>query len=100
MAQTTPRLSSFWIYGALALLAALIVLERFHTYHEPLERDIATYAVTAHELLAGRNLYSDLWDHKPPAIYLTYAAAEISAGYGPFSIYLLNLLPALLTLLA
>jgi hypothetical protein len=74
-------------------------LERLHTYHEPLERDITTYAVTAHELLGGRKLYTDLWDHKPPAIHATYAFSEVLAGYGPASIFLLNVLAAVMTLL-
>jgi 4-amino-4-deoxy-L-arabinose transferase-like glycosyltransferase len=76
----------------------LIFLERFHTYHEPLERDITTYAVIGHELLRGRLLYSDLWDHKPPAIYATFAFAELIFGYGVVAIFWLNLIAALLTL--
>jgi hypothetical protein len=32
-------------------------------------------------MLAGRHLYSDLWDHKPPAIHITFAAGELVAGY-------------------
>jgi hypothetical protein len=79
-------------------LAGLLVLARLHTYHEPLERDITTYAVIAHELLAGRQLYNDLWDHKPPAIHLTYAAAEALVGYGEASVFLLNILAAVVAL--
>ena len=51
-------------------------------------------------MLAGKALYTDLWDHKPPAIYLTYAAAEVIAGYGRDSIFLLNISAAFATLLA
>ena len=43
------------------------------TYHEPARGDQAIYAVIGHELLKGRQLYADLWDHKPPAIHVTYA---------------------------
>lgn len=82
----------------LLLLAALICFERWHTYQEPLERDITTYAVIGHEMLRGRKLYSDLWDCKPPLLYLTFSAAEILAGYGASEIYLLNILASLLTL--
>src|SRR5438874_11529227 len=71
-------------------LFALIFFLRLHTYHEPLERDLTTYAVIAHEMLDGKALYSELWDHKPPAIHVTYAAAELIAGYGPKSILLMN----------
>jgi 4-amino-4-deoxy-L-arabinose transferase-like glycosyltransferase len=82
----------------LICLAALLIVARLHTYQEPLERDITTYAVIAHELLQGRELYSDLWDHKPPGIHLTYVAAELLAGYGEAAVFLLNVLAATVTL--
>lgn len=75
---------------SLILMSAAIVVCRLHTYNEPQERDLTTYAVIAHEMFAGRRLYSDMWDHKPPAIHLTFALAESLVGYGPQSIYLLN----------
>ena len=75
----------------LLVLCGLLVLLRLHTYDEPLERDITTYAVIGHELLGGKALYTDLWDHKPPAIYVTYAAAELLSGYGRDSISSLTL---------
>src|SRR5437667_2021107 len=86
--------------GALVGLCALILSLRLHTYSEPLERDLTSYAVIAHEMLNGKNLYSDLWDHKPPAIHVTYAAAELIAGYGRNSIILMNVAAAIATLLA
>src|SRR5437868_719447 len=86
--------------AALAGLCALIFFARLHTYSEPLERDLTTYAVIGHEMLCGKTLYTDLWDHKPPAIYLTYAAAELIAGYGRDSIFLLNISAGFATLLA
>ncbi|HJT23176.1 MAG TPA: hypothetical protein VJ873_01270, partial [bacterium] len=92
--------SRLWALAILALAGLVIVLERCHTYSEPLERDITTYAVIGEELLKGRALYSDLWDHKPPAIHVTFALAEAVAGEGPLAIYLLNVLCALATLVA
>src|SRR5689334_11608578 len=86
--------------AALVGLCGVIFLLRLHTYDEPLERDLTTYAVIAHEMLNGRNLYSDLWDHKPPAIHVTYAAAEWIAGYGRNSILLMNVVAAMATLVA
>jgi hypothetical protein len=80
-------------------LSALIGLQRLYTWHEPLERDLTLYAVIGHELLAGRSLYSDLCENKPPAIFVTYAAAEWLAGYGPTAIYLLGAIAAIITLL-
>lgn len=86
--------------AALLGLGALIFFLRLHTYEEPLERDITTYAVIAHEMLNGKELYSDLWDHKPPAIHATYAAAELIAGYGRNSIFLMNVAAGIATMLA
>ncbi|PYK31679.1 MAG: hypothetical protein DME57_02805 [Verrucomicrobia bacterium] len=94
------ELKRFLPVTALIGLCALIVALRAHTYDEPLERDITTYAVIAHEMLNGKNLYSDLWDHKPPAIHLTYAAAEWITGYGRNSIFLMNAAAAVATLIA
>ena len=79
--------------------AVVLFFARLHTYHEPLECDITAYAVVAHELLAGRQLYSDMWDHKPPAIHVTFALAEAVTGYGPASVFLLNVLAAVVTML-
>jgi hypothetical protein len=82
----------------LIALCLLIALARVHTYNEPLERDLTTYAVIAHEMLAGKDLYSELWDHKPPGIHFTYAVMEFITGYGPISIYWLNIMAAIITL--
>src|SRR6266446_5191261 len=86
--------------AAIAGLCGLIFFARLHTYGEPLERDLTTYAVIAHEMLSGKTLYTDLWDHKPPAIYVTYAVAELIAGYGRDSIFLINIGAGFATLLA
>ena len=87
-----------WLIVATLALVSAVVLARLRTFSEPPERDLTTYAVIAHELLAGRELYSDLWDHKPPAIHVTYAAAELLAGYGLRAVYLLSVLATLLTM--
>ncbi len=80
-------------------LSVFVALARFRTYEEPFERDITTYAVIGHELLSGRCLYSDLWDIKPPGVFIAYAAAEWLAGYGPRAVYLLNVGAALCSML-
>src|SRR2546421_10024444 len=89
-----------WSVVVLLALCALIFCSRLPTYHEPLQRDLTTYAVIAHEMLAGKSLYQHLWDHKPPAIHVTYAAAEMIAGYGRDSIFLMNVAAAIATLFA
>lgn len=76
-----------------------MALARWHTYDEPLDMDGATYAVMAREMLAGKNLYTDVWDHKPPAVYVSYAIGQLIAGHGPAHIYLLGFSMAVVTLL-
>lgn len=82
----------------LAVCILVLALERLHTYDEPLESDITTYALIGHEALQGRWLYSDLWDNKSPLVYATYAAGELVAGYGPLSIFCLGLSAATIAL--
>lgn len=86
--------------GGLLLAAAVCVAGRLHTMEEPLDIDIATYAVVAREALAGRELYSDLWDHKPPGLHLAFALAQLVAGPHELSVLLVGCATALLTLLA
>src|SRR4051812_42710427 len=83
----------------LLVLAAVITAARLHTYAEPLEHDLTTYAVYGHEMLEGRSLYRDLWNNYTPAIFLTYAAAECVVGFGPGQVFALGLLAAVVTML-
>jgi len=83
------------LLGCIIFIAAM----RGLTYHEPVRGDQAVYAVIGHELLNGRRLYADLWDHKPPAIHATYALAELVAGFGPQQLYLLHMAASTITLI-
>ena len=60
----------------LAGMMILVLLQLWQTRKEPLERDMPAYAMIGHEVLHGRQLYSDIFDQKPPAIYTTYALSE------------------------
>ena len=77
---------------------ALIVGMRFYTYSEPMERDIAAYAVYGHEMIRGGLLYTDLRDNKPPAIFVTYALAEKLTGYSPVEFFSLWVFAVILSL--
>ena len=94
--KTPPQRT--WATVAVLGLALVVALARLQTYHEPLERDITSAAVIGHELLAGRALYADMWDHKPPAIHVSHALAILLVGYGPGAVYLLNVAAAITTL--
>ncbi|MCX7718129.1 MAG: glycosyltransferase family 39 protein [Candidatus Sumerlaeaceae bacterium] len=89
-----------WLAGlALVGFAMLIAVARLRTYSEPFETDIACYAVVARELLAGKHLYSEVWDIKPPGVFLAYAAAlTLAADDVERAVYLLNCVAAWLTL--
>ena len=82
----------------LVALAILISVLRMHYYDWPPNRDVTEYAVTSHELLKGKKLYSEVWNPKPPAIFLSYSAAEMAFGYGESAIFFMNLVCALITL--
>ena len=83
---------------ALTLFIVVIFLSRIPGIDEPLERDITSYAVIGHEILNGKHLYSDVWDHKPPAVYGVFAAFEYLFGYGQFTIYIMGAVFSALTL--
>jgi 4-amino-4-deoxy-L-arabinose transferase-like glycosyltransferase len=65
---------------ALALLALCAGLRIVSLVRPCLSDDEATYCVVAREMLRGRVLYRDVVDHKPPLIYVTYAAAQAVGG--------------------
>ncbi|MBD3854895.1 MAG: glycosyltransferase family 39 protein, partial [Acidobacteria bacterium] len=79
---------AIWI--TFAVLALWTTATRWTLQYEPLERDITTYAVAGREILAGRALYSDLWDHKPPGIHLIFAGATALVGPGVPAVLLVN----------
>jgi 4-amino-4-deoxy-L-arabinose transferase-like glycosyltransferase len=63
------------------VLLGLCVFLRVVSILRPcLSDDEATYAVVAREMLTGHELYRDVVDHKPPAIYVVYAATQAVAG--------------------
>jgi hypothetical protein len=95
-AARVVRLAPVW---GLVVLVALMATLRYHYYDWPPNRDVTEYAVTAHELLQGRELYSDVWNPKPPAVFVSYGAAELLFGYGPGQLYALNLICGLIVLL-
>lgn len=62
------------------LLLACLASRAVGFWRPCLSDDEAIYAVVAREILSGRVLYRDVVDHKPPLIYLTYAAAQMVGG--------------------
>jgi len=66
-------------------------VSRIRTREQPVQYDQAFAAVLGHEWLAGRAFYTELWDHKPPLLFWSYAAAEWIAGYGESQLLLLSI---------
>lgn len=79
----------------LSLFAAGMLAERLLMPQVPINVDPAAYAVAAHEILNGEMLYEDIWDHKPPAPFIVYAAFEEVFGYGPTTLFVMNFLTTL-----
>jgi hypothetical protein len=82
----------------LALLVSLIVVPRLYTFFEAFERDLMVYMTAASRILDGESLYAQVWDHKPPAVHWTYAAAAGLLGPTPAAIAFLGIAAALVTL--
>lgn len=72
---------------------------RLLSLNEPFERDLMVYAMMASGWLDGLQLYSGIWDHKPPALYLVYAGAIAAFGQTPLAIFVLNCVFFVITLL-
>ncbi|HEX6309299.1 MAG TPA: glycosyltransferase family 39 protein [Longimicrobiales bacterium] len=61
--------------------------------------DVSLGQVFGHELLQGRKLYTELWDHRPPLTYLANSLAELLVGWGDAQILLLGTVLSVVTLL-
>lgn len=68
------RKTTLWLLGLCVALRAVSIVRPC------LSDDEATYAVVAREMLTGHELYKDVVDHKPPAIYVVYAATQAVGG--------------------
>src|SRR5690348_4867189 len=63
----------YWAGGVAVLLAMTVaVLMRLPALRLPLERDEGAYAYIANLWLHGGLPYRDVFDHKPPLLYLLY----------------------------
>jgi hypothetical protein len=55
----------------IASICVVIGLLALNFYDWPPNRDITTYATMAQELIRGKELYVDIWDFKPPGIFVS-----------------------------
>ena len=92
-AELVPRLSIrdpdvwlSWVAWAVIAFCAIQIL----TFS--FGRDQSIYAVVGEGVLHGQMPYRDLWDFKPPGIFLVYAAAQAVFGRGMVAIRVLEVL--------
>lgn len=81
----------------LIITAFLFVLLRIPSLIEPhWYGDEGIYQVVGREIASGKILYKDIWDNKPPLLYIIYAVFDGNL----FSVKLASLLAGLLSLFA
>src|SRR3990172_6290246 len=85
--------------GVLFCFALIILLTRLSTFQMPANVDVSLGQVIGHELLEGRKLYTEVWDHRPPLIYLVYSLAELLVGWGDGQLLLLGTCLSVITML-
>jgi len=82
--------------GGITVVALLI---RVLSIAEPLGIDQGLLASAAKQLARGQTLYQNVWDQKPPGIYLTYLAAFSVFGWSPSSVAWFDILASAVTAL-
>ncbi len=60
-----------------SLFMAAVSTLFYVTSYDIYDGDCFNYSVIARDILAGRRLYIDAWDNKPPLAYVFYMAAEL-----------------------
>ncbi|HEX2674822.1 MAG TPA: glycosyltransferase family 39 protein [Polyangiaceae bacterium] len=92
-AEVVPRLSirdpDAWLSWVAWLVIALCAIQIL-TFS--FGRDQSIYALVGDGVLHGKMPYRDLWDFKPPGIFLVYALAQGLFGRGMVAIRLLEVL--------
>ena len=84
--QPAPSPARWGLTAALLVAAGVLIVFRLHAFALPLETDEANYAYIGGRLLAGDQLYVDVWDHQPPGVFVLFAAVQAVLGDGP-SVY-------------
>ncbi len=88
--------TSWLVWGSLVAVAAAFVT-RLPAIVEPLGPDQGVYATIGWALERGLALYRNLFEQKPPAIYLTYRLGFAVFGATPAAIFWLDYLAAAIT---
>lgn len=85
-----------WLFFALMLLTALALLAAT-TFMTPVSNDAGAYLAVADAILAGKLPYRDIFDHKTPGIYYTFAAVLAATQRSLLAVQLVQLLAVVAT---
>jgi O-antigen/teichoic acid export membrane protein/4-amino-4-deoxy-L-arabinose transferase-like glycosyltransferase len=89
------RLRDWHVYLALLVLTVLFRSSTFFT--AAADWDESVYLLVSRSLLEGHLPYTEVWDHKPPGIYVIFAGAQAVFGHSMLAIRLLSCLVVALT---
>ena len=92
------RETSFVKYVLCVVIVLANIALTLYSLGEVLPIDLTTYGYMAHEMLGGAELYTNLWDHKPPGVFLAFMGAELLWGYSPSGVVFLGLVFSLISL--
>jgi hypothetical protein len=76
----------------LALAVLFVVVRALPILSFPMGCDHGTYLTIAQGLLEGKQLYRDLWDNKPPGIFIVYAGIAKLFGRATWSVPVIDIL--------
>ena len=82
------RYRRWWLLAA----AIFVILRSVPNITYPIARDQATYLVIGQGLLNGQHLYQDLWDNKPPGVFLLFALIVKTFGHVMWCVGLVDIL--------
>lgn len=85
MHQETKR--NLAVFGFFFILACLFRLPAF--FLSVIDPDDSVYLLMARSLLDGSPPYIEVWDHKPPGIYLLFLISQVVLGKSIFAIRML-----------
>jgi hypothetical protein len=88
--------SSWWSIAFLTA-AAVALLVRTLATAEPLGIDQSLWASAVRGIARGQKLYQDVWEQRPPGIYLTYLAGFSLLGWNTATVAWLDVIASLVT---
>ena len=83
--------------SVLLIVAALCLCARIVSGAEPLGIDQSLWASAVRGMSAGQLLYRDVWEQRPPGIYLTYLLGFSIFGWTPFAVAALDIVASAAT---